>query len=80
MARTGNRLQNNGDNDMMTLNTAVGILVFLVGMTLTASIAVNLHTQRLLRQCREMLNFCFFIAAREDERRTLESISCEGTE
>lgn len=64
----------------MTVNTAVGILVFLVGMALTASIAVNLHAQHLLKQCREMLDFCFFIAAREDERKTLESIGCEGTE
>jgi len=65
---------------MMTLNTAVGILVFLVGMTLTASLALNLLTQHLLKQCRNMLDFCMFIAAREDERQTLESIRCEGTE
>lgn len=64
----------------MTLNMAAGILVFLVGMALTASIAVNLYSQHLLKQCRNMLDFCMFIAAREDERRTLESIRCEGTE
>ena len=61
---------------MMTLNTAVGILVFLVGMVLMASIAVNLHTQHMLKQCREILNFCIDKA----ERETSESVGREGTE
>ena len=61
---------------MMTVNTAVGILVFLVGMVLTASIAVNLHTQHMLKQCREILDFCIDMADRE----TSEAIGREGTE
>lgn len=64
----------------MTLDTAVGILVFLVGMTLTASLAVNLHTQHMLKQCREMLDFCIDLAEKEDERKELSKIGCEGTE
>ena len=65
---------------MMTLNTAVGILVFLVGMTLTASLALNLYTQHMLKQCREMLDFCIDLAEKEDERKELGKIGREGTE
>ena len=65
---------------MMTLNTAVGILVFLVGMTLTASLALNLHTQHMLKQCREMLDFCIDLAEKKDERKELGKIGREGTE
>lgn len=64
----------------MTLNIAAGILVFLVGMALTASLAVNLYTQHLLKQCRELLNFCIDLAEREEERPELERIGGEGTE
>ena len=63
--------------DIMTLNIAVGILVFLVGITLTASLAVNLHTQHLLKQCREMLDFCVDLSERENECETFRK---EGTE
>ena len=65
---------------MMTLNTAVGILVFLVGMTLMASIALNLHAQHLLKQCSEMLDFCIELADEKEERKELERIGREGTE
>ena len=65
---------------MMTLNTAVGILVFLVGMTLTASLALNLYTQHMLKQCREMLEFCIDLTGKKEERKELERIGREGTE
>ena len=65
---------------MMTLNTAVGILVFLVGMTLTASLALNLYTQHMLKQCREMLDFCIDLTEKKEERKELERIGREGTE
>ncbi len=60
----------------MDMNIAAGVLIFLVGMGVTASVAVNLHTQHLLRQCREMLDFCLDITEREE----LETIRKEGTE
>ncbi len=62
------------------MNIVAGMMAFVIGMVLFSSLALNLHTQHLLKQCRNMLDFCMFIAAREDERRTLESIRCEGTE
>ena len=53
---------------------AMGVMVFLVGMALAGSIAVNLHTHYLLKQCREILYFCMGLA--EDE----EAMKREGTE
>ena len=60
----------------MTLNAAIGVTVFLVGMALTASIAVNLFTQHMLRQCQKILDFCIDLAEQEE----LEAIKKEGTE
>ncbi len=60
----------------MDMNIAAGVLIFLVGMGVTASVAVNLHTQHLLKQCREMLDFCLDITEREE----LGKIGKEGTE
>lgn len=56
---------------VVTLNTALGIAMVLVGAALVAGIAVNLHTQRLLKRCMDILDFSFFMAARQDERNTL---------
>ena len=53
---------------------AMGLTVFLVGMALAGSIAVNLHTHYLLKQCREILYFCMGLAEQE------ELIGREGTE
>lgn len=36
---------------MIPINSAIGVLVFLVGLALVAAIAVNLHTQHLLKRC-----------------------------
>lgn len=58
------------------MNIAAGVLIFLVGMGVTASVAVNLHTQHLLNQCKEMLDFCLDLTEHEE----LETIRKEGTE
>lgn len=63
----------------MSLNVTIGVIVSLVGMTLVASIAVNLHTQHMLKQCREILDFCFDMAEREGENELEEPIRKEGT-
>ena len=53
---------------------AMVLTVFLVGLALAGSIAVNLHTHYLLKQCREILYFCMGLS--EDE----EAMRREGTE
>ena len=62
---------------MIPINLAIGVFVFLIGMTLVASIAVNLYTQRLLTLCKDILGFAYFMAARDDEQRTLRRLDEE---
>ena len=62
------------------MNVAVGIMAFLIGMVLFSSLAVNLHTQHMLKQCREMLDFCIDLTEKEEKHNETERIGREGTE
>lgn len=62
------------------MNIVAGAMAFVIGMVLFSSLAVNLHTQHMLRQCREILDFCIDLAEKENERKELERIGREGTE
>ncbi len=62
------------------MNIVAGAMAFVIGMVLFSSLAVNLHTQHMLKQCHEILDFCIGLADKENERKELESIGREGTE
>ena len=62
------------------MNVAAGIMAFLIGMVLFSSLAVNLHTQHMLRQYREILDFCINLTEKEEKYNETESIGREGTE
>lgn len=63
---------------MITLNSAIGVLVFLMGTALVASIAVNLHTQHLLSRCLDVLGYLY--EQLERERYEQEVSNHEGTD
>jgi len=62
------------------MNIVAGMMAFVIGMVLFSSLALNLHAQHLLKQCREMLDFCIELADEKEERKELERIGREGTE
>lgn len=62
------------------MSILAGAMAFVIGMVLFSSLAVNLHTQHLLKQCREILSFCIDMAEKEEERKELGKIGREGTE
>ena len=62
------------------MNIVAGAMAFVIGMVLFSSLALNLHTQHMLKQCREMLDFCIDLAEKEDARKELGKIGREGTE
>lgn len=66
---------------MIPINSAIGVLVFLVGLALVAAVAVNLRTQHLLKQCKDMLEFMFFMdeemLLHRIERRAIENYKQE---
>ena len=55
----------------ITLNSALGVAVVLIGISVVIDIAVSLQAKQLLNRCRDMLDFAFFMAARQDEWDTL---------
>ena len=67
----------NGEEEM---NIVAGMMAFVIGMVLFSSLALNLHTQHMLKQCREMLDFCIDLTEKKEERKELERIGREGTE
>ena len=62
------------------MNIVAGVMAFVIGMVLFSSLALNLHIQHMLKQCREILDFCIGLAEKEEEHKELESIGREGTE
>ena len=61
----------------MKISIALGVLVFLVGVALLGSIAVNLHTHRLLKRCLDMLDFVYGMILREEQKQA-QSMADEG--
>ena len=61
----------------ISLSSVVGVLTTLACIALIGCVGVLIHAEKLLGQCREVLNFAFFIAARNDEEESLESLDEE---
>ena len=55
-------------------------LAVFAGFCLAGSIATTLYTQRLLKRCFDILDFCISLAVREDDADMLDAIRKEGTE
>ena len=62
------------------MNLIAGMMAFVIGMVLVSSLAVNLHTQYLLKQCREMFDLCIDLSEKEEKHNETERIGREGTE
>ncbi len=62
------------------MNIVAGAMAFVIGMVLFSSLALNLHTQHLLKQCREMLDFCINFTEEEEKHKELGKVGREGTE
>ena len=64
---------------MITLNSAIGIAAVFVGISLAASVVVNIRAIKVLKLSRQFLDFAFFMAASRDEENTLRSMDEEAT-
>ena len=64
---------------MIQINSAIGVLVFLVGVALVSTIAVNIHTQILRQRCIAILvvAYCWLEQIRQEQQ---EVANHEGTD
>ncbi len=61
----------------ISLNSVVGVLATLSLMILIGSVGVLIFAEILLRRSRKVLDFAFFVAARNDEERSLRDLDEE---
>ncbi len=52
---------------MISISSAAGFILTLSFIVLLGSIGVLIHSEKLLGRCKNVLDFAFFIAARQDE-------------
>ena len=62
---------------MIPIDSLVGITATLSIVALIGVIGIAIHVKRLLTRCKDILGFAFFIAERNDERRTLRRLDEE---
>lgn len=62
---------------MISFNSIIGVLATLSLMALIGSVGVLIFAEKLLRRSRKVLDFAFFVAARNDEDRSLRELDEE---
>lgn len=62
----------------ISLESVIGVMAALSLMALIASVGILIFAEKLLRRSRNVLDFAFFMAARDDEARSLSELDEEN--
>jgi hypothetical protein len=64
---------------MIAINSVVGITAVLAVSALIGVVGIAIHVKKVLNRCKLFVDFAFFMAEREDKKRTLRQFDGEYT-
>ena len=64
---------------MIAINSIVGITTVLAVIALIGVVGIAIHVEKVLNRCKLLVDFAFFMAERNDEKRTLRRLDVEAS-